>query len=80
MGSKPIRVMDECPCYSVELSCVVDALRRTDPPSKESYIMSKRIHGYTSSFFHGVGFVDGSKRFIVSEVNSESENVRWNNP
>jgi hypothetical protein len=32
--------MDVCPRFSV-LCCPVEALRRADPPSKESYQMSK---------------------------------------
>jgi hypothetical protein len=43
--SNPVRGMDVCPRFSV-LCCPVevDALRRADPPSKESYQMSKYIH------------------------------------
>jgi hypothetical protein len=42
VGSNPARDMDVCPRFSV-LCCPVQvvALRRADPPSKESYQMSK---------------------------------------
>jgi hypothetical protein len=40
-GSNPASGMDVCPCVSV-LCChvSVEALRRADPPAKESYQMS----------------------------------------
>jgi hypothetical protein len=42
MGSNPARSMDVCPRFSVLCSPMyVVALRRADPPSKESYQMSK---------------------------------------
>jgi hypothetical protein len=42
VGSNPIRAMDVCPRFSV-LCCPVhvEALRRADPPSMESYELSK---------------------------------------
>jgi hypothetical protein len=41
--------MDVCPCFSV-LCCpvYVEALHRTDPPSKEFCHMSKQIHKFRS--------------------------------
>jgi hypothetical protein len=43
------RGMDVCPRVSV-LCCPVqvEALRQADPPSKESYQMSKQIHKFRS--------------------------------
>jgi hypothetical protein len=44
-GSNPARGMDVCLCFSV-LCCPVqvEALRRADHPSKESYQLSNRFH------------------------------------
>jgi len=40
--SNPARAMDVCPCLRVLCCSVwVEALRRADPPSKESHQMSK---------------------------------------
>jgi hypothetical protein len=48
-GSNPARGMDVCvcACFCVVLSCVsVEALRWTDPPTKESYQVSvdREVH------------------------------------
>jgi hypothetical protein len=48
-GSNPARGMDVCvcACFCVVLSCVsVEALRWTDPPTKESYQISvdREVH------------------------------------
>jgi hypothetical protein len=46
MGSNPTQGMDVCVClfWVCMLSCVqVEALRRADPPSKESYQLCNKI-------------------------------------
>jgi hypothetical protein len=41
VGSNPTRGMDVCPWFSVFVLSCVEALRRADPPSKETYQLSK---------------------------------------
>jgi hypothetical protein len=48
-GSNPARGMDVCLRFPVlSFPVKVQALRRADPPSKESYQMSKQIHKFRS--------------------------------
>jgi hypothetical protein len=48
VGSNPTRGMDVCVRLFCVVLCAGSALRRTDPPSEESYRLRKKIKGLSS--------------------------------